>query len=62
MKTTITNIKEIYTCVHYILDTEMDNFYRHPSENHVYFSALVVMDGRESALLALNEALDGVEK
>ncbi len=56
-----TKQEAIDALVGYVYESEYDDFYKNPSENHVYFAALILLDGITSARLSLKEALDALE-
>lgn len=43
----------------YLLDSELDDFEANPSQNHVYFHAMLALHGLSAALDALEEANNG---
>lgn len=45
----------------YILDSELDDFAENPSENHVYYIALAVLESEEVAAKYLEEAIKDKE-
>ena len=50
-----TRAEYIDDLVQYILDSEADDFAENPSDNHVYFSALVILNNLNEAQKELNE-------
>lgn len=46
----------------YIFDSEEEDFLDNPSENHVYFDALVLWSGKDKALEILKESKERLKK
>lgn len=53
---------EMQDVLNYILENELEDFAENPSSNHVYYSALVVYEGREYADEQLNEAIKELDE
>lgn len=49
-------------CIEYILDTEREDFYENPSDNHIYFHALCAFYNNRVAKEELSEAMEELNK
>ena len=43
------NLTPAQRCVEYILDTEAEDFDENPSENHIFYTAMIAKWGKEYA-------------
>lgn len=51
------NLLSAKACINYILETEEEDFKLNPSDNHVYYHAIVALFGENAAKNELEEAL-----
>ena len=47
--------------LNHILETELEDFSENPSNNHVYYCAVLVLDGKKEADKLLSEAIRDLE-
>lgn len=63
IKSTITTVNtyDLEDVAHYVIDTEYEDFQENPSEAHVYFKAVSLLEGRQVAMSEMDDALNHLE-
>ena len=63
IKSTVTTVNtyDLEDVVHYIIESEYEDFQENPSEAHVYFKAVSLLEGRKVAMSEMDDALNNLE-